>query len=282
MKKNTHQRFYSHLTRLRKIVQIFSLLFLIAVPVLNLMGIRWIIGTLYALSIDELDMVDPVMALQTLLLTKSVYMPLLIATIIPLVTSLTFGRVFCSWICPKNTISDWLEVLQKPIIKQRWQTVRFSLIEKNPHPGILWGILAVLLLIVWISGFPLLGYLSMPGIISSQISQTILGMGHGLEFGLVLIIFVVEIVLVQRYWCKYFCPVGACLSIFRIKRTLRIQHKAMLCTCKQEIEPCHAVCPLGLSPKCNHHLYPYCFHCGLCLTACEKTGRRALSYTFRT
>ncbi len=278
MEVKNRQRFYNKLNRVRKVVQLLAVFFLIAVPFLNRMGVHWIIGTLYSISIGELDIVDPVMALQTVLLTKNVYIPLLIAVVVPVLLAFIFGRVFCSWVCPKNTISDWLDTLQQRIMRGYWRKVRFKLSEKNPNPVIFWGILAALVFTVSVSGFPLLGYLSVPGIISSQISQAVLGIGNGLELALVLIIFAVEVMVVRRYWCKFLCPVGAFLSIFRIKRTLRIQYDMTLCSCGgQTAQHCQIACPLGLSPK-RDHIYPYCFHCGLCLAACEKTGNCALSF----
>lgn len=271
--------FYKNLNRIRISVQIFSILFLIAVPMLNLLGIHWVIGTLYSISIGQLDIVDPVMALQTVLLTKRIYIPFLLMTIVPVVLALVFGRVFCSWMCPQNTISEWVDALQKRIFKSRWHNVHTRHIENNPNPVLYWCIFAALTLLVLILGLPLFSYLSTPGIISSQMSQIILGMGVGLEIGLVTIIFAVEAITLRRFWCKYVCPVGAFLSFFRTRKTLHIHYEAAQCDCKGNSSPCQYVCPLDLAPK-ESKLYPYCFNCGLCISICEKTGNSALSLKF--
>ncbi|MCP4399094.1 MAG: 4Fe-4S binding protein, partial [bacterium] len=114
---NNGVRTYQRLNWGRRIVQILALLFLVAVPLLNSIGVHWIVGTLYSFSIGELDVVDPLMALQTILLTKTVYLPLLFAVLVPLGLTLIFGRVFCSWICPKNTFSDCLDALSVSLFK---------------------------------------------------------------------------------------------------------------------------------------------------------------------
>lgn len=276
-KLNTH--FYRHLNRIRSGVQIFSLLFLVAVPVLNWLGVHWVLGTLYSISIGELDIADPVMALQTILLTEQLYVPLLLAAAVPMVLALIFGRVFCSWMCPQNTFSEWIERVRKRFFRARWMQAHRTVAEHNPHPVWYWSIFAALLLITLVAGLPLLSYLSAPGIISSQIAQAILGMGIGLELGLVALILFVETVFARRIWCKYLCPVGAMLALFQTKRTLHLKHNEAHCTCKHDIEPCHLVCPLGLVSKLEH-VYPYCYNCGLCVGACEKTGKGALTLGF--
>jgi len=64
-------KFYNKLNTYRKAVQLFSLAFLVAVPILVVNGIYSIIGTLYSITIFGVDIVDPAMALQTTILTKS-------------------------------------------------------------------------------------------------------------------------------------------------------------------------------------------------------------------
>ncbi len=269
-------RTYQRLNRGRRAVQVLALLFLIAVPLLNRLGLHWITGTLYSLSIGELDIVDPVMAMQTILLTKAVYVPLLFAVIVPLGVALIFGRVFCSWVCPKNTFSDWLNILTARLSK-RFRPSRTPTTVKNPSPMILWGILAALLLAVWVFDAPLLSYLSLPGIISSQIAQAIMNSGAWLELGLVVLIMAVEVIVVRRFWCKFFCPVGAFIALFRTKHTLKLCYTASQCACESDKAPCQAACPLALSPK-RDDVYPYCLNCGVCVSACEKTGHGAITF----
>ncbi|MEX1276063.1 MAG: 4Fe-4S binding protein [Bacteroidota bacterium] len=257
--------------------QVATIAFLFAIPLLNLAGVHWILGTFYSLSIGELDIADPAMALQAFLLAKEVYVPLLIAVIVPVVLAMTFGRVFCSWMCPHNTIAEWLDSLHHRMFKDHWRTVHRSAIPRNPHPVLSLGTLATLFVITLIAGIPLLSFLSSPGILSSQISQTILGMGIGAELSIVGGILAIEFALARRYWCKFLCPVGSVLALVRTRASLRVHHAADLCDCPPGSEPCSMACPFNLSPK-QPFLYPSCINCGLCLVVCEKTGRGALTF----
>ncbi len=277
-----HDRFYHRLNRLRQVTQILSLLFFIAIPILNGMGFHALLGTLYSLSVGGLDIADPLMVLQTILLTKALYLPLLLAALLPIVLALIFGKVFCSWMCPQNTISEWIDAVEKKIFPKRWRRVHHFKRGKNPRAVWYWLILSFLLILVPIFGIPLLSYLSAPGMITSAISQGLLRMGVGLEIAIVLSIFVSEAALFRRWWCKYVCPVGAFLALFRTRKTLQLAHTSALCDCKPGTAPCYSVCPLQLAPKETATVYPYCFNCGVCVAFCENTGNQALSLQFGT
>jgi ferredoxin-type protein NapH len=270
---------YRRLNRLRGLAQLLALAFLVAVPVLNRAGVHWIVGTLYSISIGELDIADPAMTLQTVLLTKDVFPRLLLAAAVPAVLALVLGRVFCSWLCPYNTLLEWVDRFERRFLKQRWTRKHRRPIEANPHPFAYWAILAGLLLAAVTFGVPLLSWLSAPGIVSSQIAQAVLGMGPGLELGIVAVLLVAEVALARRFWCKYACPVGATFSLFRTRRTLRIACDASRCTCGSGSEACAVACPLGLLPRAGD-VYPHCFNCGSCLAACEKMRRGALRFRF--
>ncbi|MCP4398248.1 MAG: 4Fe-4S binding protein, partial [bacterium] len=187
-----------------------------------------------------------------------------------------FGRVFCSWICPKNTFSDCLDALSVSLFKHS-RPPHAPATVNNPSALLLWGILAALVLVVVIVDFPLLGYLSLPGIISSQIVQAIMNSRIGMELGLLILIIVLEVILARRFWCKFLCPVGAFLSLFRTKHTLKLCYMARRCVCEADKSPCQTACPLALSPK-RPKVYPYCLNCGACVSACEKTGHNALRF----
>lgn len=273
------KRFYNKLNFYRKIVQIFPLVFLVAVPILVVNEIYSIIGTLYSITIFGVDIVDPAMALQTTLLSKEFIEVIIIGLLIPALLALIFGKVFCSWMCPFNTLSEYWQSITKRIFSRRARKIKAALPEFNPNPWIYWGILLLFFVLTLILDFPLITFLSAPGIISAEISHYIMGMGLGLEIFFVLGIILVEGVIFKRYWCKYVCPVGGVLSVFRTPKTLKITYNESACSCAANSDPCSRSCPLGLSPKMDN-LYPYCYNCGVCIKTCEKTGFGALSFGF--
>jgi ferredoxin-type protein NapH len=272
-------KFYNKLNFYRKAVQIFSLAFLVSVPIFVVNEVYLIIGNLYSITIFGIDIVDPAMALQTTLLSREFIEVLIIGIILPVVLALILGKVFCSWMCPFNTLSEYWQSLTNKIFSNRFKKVKSQVLEINPNPWIYWRILIFFFALTVILDFPLVSFLSAPGIISAEISHYIMGMGLGLEIFIVLGIIFIEGIIFKRYWCKYVCPVGGVLSVFRTPKTLRINHNEGACSCAANAEPCSRSCPLDLSPK-RDNLYPYCYNCGLCIKTCEKTGFGALSFGF--
>lgn len=272
--------FYRNLNHVRMISQVLSLLFLLFIPLLVLRKIYLICGNFYSLSIGELDLADPIMALQVMALTQQLVPRLLLAAAVPVILALILGKVFCSWVCPQNTFAEWIAALQKRWAFNRWRSRQRARTGPNPRPWIYWGIFAVLMLAVLVTGLPLMSYLSAPGIISAQIGQVILGLGIGIELLVVVVILVAEALLWRRFWCKYACPVGAGLALLRAPGTLRVHFAPDLCDCGGRTSPCRLACPLDLAPK-REGIYPACFNCGLCVAACEETGKEALSFRFQ-
>jgi ferredoxin-type protein NapH len=270
---------YRALNRTRRAAQLATLALLVAIPLLNAAGSHWLVGTLYSLSIGPVDLADPAMALQTVLLTGSVYLPLLVAAALPIGLALLLGRVFCSWACPYNTLAEWADGLERRLIRKRWSRKHRRAVVSNPRPLLYWGIFGGLLLATLALGFPLLAHLSAPGVLSSQLSQGLLGMGVGIEVALVGGLLAAELAVGRRFWCKYACPVGATLSLFRAPRTLRVVADRQACRCPSGGEACRVACPLGLDPRAGG-LQPCCFNCGQCLAACQKTRRSALRFSF--
>lgn len=270
--------FYKNLNKYRKAIQIFSLLFLVAIPVLILLDIRYIVGNMYSISFWDLDIVDPSMVIQTIVLSKEFYIPLLIAAIIPIALALIFGRVYCSWMCPYNTLLELLELksikrIQRKIFNRKKRK------NENPRTFIYWIIFSVITISTLIIGLPFFTWLSMPGIISSEIFAIIIGFNVGIDLLLFGIIFSSEVIIGRRYWCKYICPVGATLALFKSKYSMKINYNENACDCAAYAEPCASNCPLNLRPK-EKMLYPYCFNCGRCIKVCEQTGNSALTFSF--
>lgn len=265
---------YEHLHVLRRLVQVTALLFLFAVPILNKFGFNEILGTFYSIKIGNLDIVDPALMLQNILLTKEIYFPMLLAGIIPLIITLLLGKVFCSWVCPFNLFAEFTDMLRRKI-RPKTVTVR----HHNPKPHHYWLVFGVILTAVAVLGVPLIALTSMPGLISGQIADALFWGSLGFESLFVLFILAVEVFRAPRFWCKYACPVGATLSLLRSRHTLKIHYNPQQCSCKPNYLPCNSACPVQLDPR-HTGIYPYCFNCGECVDACRNEGQ-ALTFTLQ-
>jgi ferredoxin-type protein NapH len=246
------------------------------IPVLNRHQINFIIGTFYSLSIGHLDFADPTMVLQTILLAKKVYFPLLLAGALPLIIALLFGRIFCGWICPFNAMAELVYWLQLKIRKKKYK--RLSEVN-NPRPHFFWIAFGIAVAIVMIFGIPFMSYISAPGIISSQIADWIFIGQTGFEILLIVLLLILEVTLFRRVWCKYVCPIGILISLFHYKHTMQVKFLPDKCTGNEKVSICNAVCQFGLNPK-KDGIYPYCINCGDCVDICQKRYGKALQFTF--
>jgi len=278
---------YYQLNRWRRIFQLGSIAFMIAVPLLNLYGIHWIYGNFYSMTIAGLTISDPLMALQTLIIGVVFQATLLFSILIPVLIAMIFGRVFCSWICPHNTLAETIHTCASRLIPNS----RFKrypkpgdLKARNPNALSTWIIGAFWVVILYLMGFPLFLYLSPPGMLSNQISLFIFEHRLGFELTLVGSILLLEGITMTRFFCSRICPVGLCLGLFKTPRSMAVHFEPQGCGCNQSrdqgFEPCFQACPLNLAPK-KRNLYPHCHHCGLCLKACESTGHQALQFRFK-
>jgi ferredoxin-type protein NapH len=262
------------IARARRTVQGLTLLFLVIVPVLNKHEVTFISGSLYSLAVGPVWLTDPLIGIQTILTARTADAALLLSMLIPVFLAFALGRVFCSWVCPQNIISEVIDRTAARFHIRR----RFA-----PRPGASprYVVLGVLFLLLPLAGIPLASLLSAPGIISVQTAQVIYQGTIGLELALIGVIIVAELFLVRRAWCNYLCPVGSFLGLFRTRRTLRVSFEPDAERVCGKCLACSDACPLGLDPL-GKGLYPQCHNCGACIDACEemRTEKKPLVFRF--
>lgn len=271
-------KFNENITRLRRITQTGAFVFILAVPVLNLFNFTLITGTYYSFSIGSLVIIDPALIIQFILINKVALFTVIVSGLIPLLLALLLGKVFCSWICPFNLISELTHsFLQKFRITKG--------INKNPPSQIYWTIALGIFLITMISGIPFITLFSLPGLISAQTADAVLWGKIAPEILILLIILLIEAFVIPRFWCKYICPSGAILALFKTKNTLNIRFIAQKCKIQCSDDKfrymCNVICPLNLNPR-KENIYPYCFNCGACVEMCNLQGGKALEYKTNT
>jgi ferredoxin-type protein NapH len=262
------------ITLARRIVQVLTLLLLAIIPFLSKKGFTFVTGSLYSLSIGPVWITDPLIGVQTVLTTMTLDKVLLLSLAVPVVGTLVLGRVFCGWVCPQNTLSEFVD--------HAAETAGFKRpVVRTPSAGPRYAVLTIIFALLLVTGIPLASLLSAPGIISVQIAQFVTEEIVGLELMLIGIIIVVELFLVRRAWCNYVCPVGSFLGLLRFKRTLKVvlaedaDHVCINCMA------CSRSCRLGLDPL-KGSLYPQCHNCGACIDACDRMRqeKRPLAFKF--
>jgi ferredoxin-type protein NapH len=221
--------------------------------------INFIQGWYQSFGFGSFWFVSPLEGLESLLLTKSLYMPSLIGMAIPVLIALFLGRVFCSWVCPVSFFLELFDRLRKLVMGRKFLKNGLLVAKK-----VLWFILIAELLVSMILGVPLFVFLSPPGLIGREIMMLVFFQTVAFEGVILLLILLLELS-TRRFFCRTFCPLGGLLAFLGSKRSLRVHVDGANCT---NCGICEKSCPMGLLPSIGEGTSAYCWNCGECVDSC--------------
>jgi ferredoxin-type protein NapH len=266
--KNTHSHNQWPIKRYRRISQITVLIVMFLIPVLNLLELYFIKGTFYSMDIGDLAMSDPLAIFQVIITSRQFNISLIASAIIPLIAMILIGRVWCSWMCPYFTIVEFLEYVRKKLkLKPRKPVYNRNTPHKSNRIRFLFLIAGLIL--TGIAGIPLLNLISAPGVISSQALIWVKFQTITIEAFFILVLLILEFFF-YKFWCRYFCPTGTFLSLFKTKRGLHIGKVVESCS---SCMSCRNVCPMQLYPF-EEGRNVLCFNCGDCIDICPDNRKK--------
>ncbi len=189
-----------------------------------------------------------------------------------LAVTVIFGRVFCGWICPLGALNEISALAAKKLgIRQRVLPEKLDAALRN----LKYILLAGILIATWITGVLFFSrfdpWTAWMHLTSGEIGRTLLPLS---ALGLVLF----AGLFIERAWCRYLCPLGACLGILQKISFTKVRRDAGVCV---DCSLCDRACPVGLSPsKASVVAHGDCIACGRCVENCPK-GAACLSFKFR-
>ncbi len=248
--------------KIRKISQLFFLLLIVGIPILNLIEIYFINGSFISLTVGDLAISDPLAVFQAIFLSHKIVPLMLISILIPILIVILFGRVWCSYACPYFLMTEFIDKIK---LKLNIKSVRNKNINTNKQNIIRYGLLVIGFIVIGILGVPLLYLISPPSVISTQMIMIIKHLTFTSEVIILLLIIIVEIFFIYRFACRYLCPTGTLLSLFQFKNFgLKVEHIGSCSECKA----CIKECPLMLDPKIDGNS-KQCNNCGICVDSCK-------------
>lgn len=252
---------------LRRFSQITILALFIVSPWLAKQSDIWLIkGNLASSQIlDTVPLMDPYVLLQSIV---AGHLPMLTGFIGALIVAgfyfVVGGRVYCSWVCPINMVTDMAA----------WLRHRLGIkggINMNRHTR------------YWILGFTFL-LAGLTGTLAWELINPVsivfrgLVFSIGLAWGMILAIFLLDFAISRRAWCGHLCPVGAFYSLLGVKSLLRVDaYQREQC---DDCMDCFIVCPeqqvikqplkgadKGISSLITSK---QCTNCGRCIDVCAE------------
>lgn len=232
----------------------------------------WIItGSLNSsLILETVPLTDPYILLQSLFAGNSPETKAITGAVFVIVFYVLIGgRVYCSWVCPINMITDTAQWL-----RDQFKISGSSSISRKTR----YWILAATLVLSLVTG-------SVAWELVNPVSMLHRGLifGMGLAWFIVLAVFMLELLVSRRGWCGHLCPVGAFYSLLGTHSLIRIRADARE-QCDDCMD-CFMVCPEQqvIRPALKGHVNknsseiigpvitsPNCTNCGRCIDVCAK------------
>lgn len=237
-------------------------------------GIWWAKGNLAASTwFDVLPLADPFIALQTLLAVGTLTTTAVLGA--GLITGffwLVGGRVFCSWVCPVNVITD----------AAHWCRERLRLPPGwRPRRDLRLWLLGTCLVTAAVTG-TLVWELVNPVTLVHRAAV----FGVGLGWLIVVAVFAFDFLVSRRGWCSHLCPVGAFYGLLGATSPLRMAAAAReACTdCGECFEVCpepHVITPALRGNGTRIVTAGDCTNCGRCIDVCaDDVFRFTLRYGY--
>ncbi len=171
---------------------------------------------------------------------------LIIATF-TIITTLIWGRVFCSSLCPFGAVQDFIARFSP----KKWRIKVPQKIHDNAL-YIKYGILAFILLTAMVNAnLSIFQYFEPFG--------TLFFFSPSALLWVILIAILAACFVIERFYCRYVCPLGAALGIVSMVSPLRIKRVPQCTMCKV----CEHACPTG-AIRAEKVDFKECVRCDVC------------------
>lgn len=184
-----------------------------------------------------------------------------------------FRKAFCSWMCPVGTLSEYLWLAGRQIVRRNFHLPRWIDIPLRGLKYLLLGFF------VWaVANMPadaIAEFMHAPYGTIADVRMLNFFRYLGETAAIVLAVLVIASALVQNFWCRYLCPYGALLGIVSFFSPLRIRRSEETCI---DCAKCAKACPSNLPvDKLITIKSAECTGCLECVAICPAEGALDLS-----
>lgn len=231
----------------------------------KLLGQPLLAGNLSAAKLaGAVPLADPFAILQVLATRHAVAGEALLGAGIVLAAYLLLGgRVFCSWACPMNLVTD----------AARWVRLRLAVHDVfSIPPGVRYAVLALSLALSAIAGVAAFEWVSPIAMMHREIVY-----GAGLGLTSVAGVFLFDAFVLKHGWCGHLCPLGAFWSLAGRGAQVRVAFDDASCTrCGDCLKACPEPRVLHFNEAARNGFVKSgeCTNCAACIAVCPESSLR--------
>jgi polyferredoxin len=210
----------------------------------------------------------------------------IVIAIIPIITYMSIGAVWCGWACPQNLLSEWANNLTYKFLGKR-ADVRVDgkgmVVAAAKNKAVNWLILGAIFLAaaMVLALVPLVLFYPHRDIWAFVTFSASREMAESIKYPyyfLVLLIFI-DIAFVRYFFCDYACFYRIGHMLFKTKDALHVTYDASRSSDCAKCNYCATSCITAIQPT-DIKIADPCIGCGECIDACddlhEKTGTAGL------
>lgn len=171
------------------------------------------------------------------------------------ITILLVGVFFCGWVCPFGTIQDWLFRIARTLHLPQYRVpVKFQrYLQLSRYVFYALSIMGISFAII--NARSIFNHKLFTGTLT-------------VTAGIVLAVFLIASLFINRPFCNYFCLKGASYGLLSVLRPLGIKREEENCI---HCHLCDKNCPMNIPIESSDFIrHPNCINCMTCVSNCPK------------
>lgn len=188
------------------------------------------------------------------------------------VYTMIFGRFFCGFACAFGSLGDGLHALYKQVCKK---------LKKKPvqlgkritsYLSILKYVILTLIVVLCFAGLYSGLQGTSPWDVFSMLHAGNFQLGNYIPGVVILVILMVGMCVQERFFCRFFCPMGAVFSLLPVLPLFSLRRDREACI--KNCSACTRKCPsdIELPENGSPEVKGDCFQCQKCIDTCPKSN----------
>jgi NosR/NirI family nitrous oxide reductase transcriptional regulator len=192
---------------------------------------------------------------------------------IVIILTVLFGRFFCGWLCAFGALNDFLFMFSKKVFKNKFK-INKTLDSQLKY--LKYVVLVLIIIFVWTLNI-IPGNKYSPWIAFAQAGDFFSVVPTMPIAFIILFLIAVGAMFIERFFCRYLCPLGAILAILSKLKLAKINKSRTNCN---KCRLCSTSCPMDIDLNSMDKVKSgECISCLKCVNVCPKKNAKVSLFT---